>query len=116
MSRWEKLKNDFQTKTIDPQGRIFVSWMFLVTLGYMYNCWTIPFRSTFPYQTPTNRPVWMFFDYFFDVVYILDVILVQPRIMYISDGFWVKDIKLTKQHYVENSYFKVSGHWSKKTR
>lgn len=104
-----KLKYHFETKVIDPQSKFFVTWMFLVALAYMYNCWMIPFRATFPYQTPTNRPIWMFFDYFFDVVYILDLCLIQPRIMYISDGFWVSDYQLTKQHYMTSSYFKVSS-------
>lgn len=35
------------------------------------------------------------------------MVLVQPRLMYISDGFWVQDPKLTKEHYIKKGYFKV---------
>lgn len=103
-----RLAKLYREKVLDPQSNFCMAWLFIVALAYMYNCWTIPLRSTFPYQTPGNRPVWMFFDYVSDLVYIIDIALIQPRIMYISDGFWVTDVKQTRRCYMQSTYFKVN--------
>lgn len=81
--------------------------MSIAALAVLYNAWVIPLRSTFPYQTPSNRVIWMAFDYVADVVYVIDVFVVQPRIMYLSEGFWIRDITLTRQNYFQKKAFKV---------
>lgn len=77
-------------------------------MAYMYNSWVIPLRSTFPYQTPQNIQNWMIFDYVADVVYLLDLLFIKPRVMYLSDGFWIRDNKLTRVMYFHKFQFKVS--------
>lgn len=84
---------------IDPQGRGYISWLLLVTFCYSYNAWCIALRATFPYQTPANTPLWMTADYVCDVVYLLDVALVKPKLMFLHDGFWVNDPRETRKHY-----------------
>lgn len=104
---WTQIKNIYTKKVIDPQGTIYVVWMFIAASAVLYNTWVIPLRSTFPYQTPDNRALWMFFDYFADLIYLMDIVLIQPRIMFLSEGFWMKDINFTKQNYIRKKSFKL---------
>lgn len=109
---------------IDPNGKIYVAWMCIVTLTLLYNAWVrpafkawkilipdtkqvIPLRSTFPYQTPQNRPYWMAFDYLSDAIYVIDMMLIQPRVKYLQEGFWVTERMLLTQNYIKNKHFKA---------
>ncbi|KAL1490593.1 hypothetical protein ABEB36_013261 [Hypothenemus hampei] len=94
-------------RTIDPNGRIYVFWMCIVMLAVLYNAWVIPLRSTFPYQSPGNRAYWMTFDYISDAIYIIDMLLIQPRIKYLHEGFWVTEKSLLVQNYIKNKHFKL---------
>ncbi|XP_004931049.1 cyclic nucleotide-gated cation channel beta-1 isoform X2 [Bombyx mori] len=91
---------------IDPQGRLYIGWLCLVTFCYSYNAWGIALRSTFPYQTPENTPMWLAADYFSDLVYLLDVAFVKPRLMYLHEGFWVDDPVETRKNYKRKVQYK----------
>lgn len=69
----------------------------------------IPLRTTFPYQTDDNVSAWMIVDYTMDLLYLLDIVLMKPRVMYLEDGFWVRDPKLTRKNYLQKLQFKVIG-------
>lgn len=88
-------------------GRGYISWLLLVTFCYGYNAWCIVLRATFPYQTPENTPLWMAMDYFCDVVYLIDVALVKPKLMYLHEGFWVNDPVETRRNYKKKLQYKV---------
>ncbi|KAL1124246.1 hypothetical protein AAG570_002016, partial [Ranatra chinensis] len=88
-------------------GCVYITWLTLVTLSYLYNCFVIPLRTTFPYQTAENTATWLALDFSMDAIYLLDVVLVKPRIMYLEDGFWVRDIKRTYKNYVKKLEFKM---------
>ena len=67
-------------------------WLALVTSCFIYNAWAIPLRQFFKhYQTPEHLKVWLFLDYFSDLIYLLDLVVVKYRIMVMKNGFWVKD-------------------------
>lgn len=93
---------------LDPQGRFYISWLFLVNMSFVYNAFVIPFRVSFPFQTPENTPVWMACDYCCDLIYLLDILFVKHRLIYLYDGFWVKDKNMTRQNYIRKLQFKVS--------
>lgn len=93
--------------TIDPNGTTYCTWMSIAALAVVYNAWVIPLRATFPSQTPHNRPVWMAFDYLADFIYVIDMVVVQPRVRYLNEGFWVTDLKLLRHNYIKNKHFKV---------
>ncbi|XP_014249792.1 cyclic nucleotide-gated cation channel beta-1 [Cimex lectularius] len=90
---------------VEPQGCLYVTWLTMVTLSFLYNCFVIPLRTTFPYQTPDNTVTWLALDYSMDAFYLLDMALVKPRIMYLEDGFWVRDVKLTRSNYMRKTEF-----------
>ncbi|XP_076270156.1 cyclic nucleotide-gated ion channel subunit B isoform X1 [Rhynchophorus ferrugineus] len=96
-----------QLDIIDPNGKIYLCWMALVTLAVLYNAWVILLRATFPFQTRDNRVYWMTFDYICDLIYVMDIMLVQPRVKYLNEGFWVTDKKALRQNYIKNKHFKL---------
>lgn len=96
-----------QRATIDPQGRFYIAWLSVVSLTFLYNAWVIPMRSSFPFQTPENTGYWLAADYCSDIVYTLDVLLVKHRLMYLYEGFWVRDRTRTRQNYMRKLQFKL---------
>lgn len=94
-------------KPIDPHGRRYIIWLLIVNFCYSYNAWCIALRVTFTlYQTPQNTPYWMIADYLCDVIYLIDVALVKPRLIFLHEGFWVKDINETRKNYRRKLQYK----------
>lgn len=100
---WKKLGNGI----IDPQGSLYISWLCIVSMTFLYNAWVIPLRSTFPFQTPENTNTWLTLDFCADAVYLLDIVFVKHRIMFLHEGFWVHDKNLTRKNYMRKLKFKV---------
>ncbi|KAL3282529.1 hypothetical protein HHI36_005709 [Cryptolaemus montrouzieri] len=96
-----------QNCAVDPNGKFYLGWMFFLAVAVLYNAWVIPLRSTFPYQTEQNRIIWMFFDYLTDFVYLIDILIIQPKVKYLEDGFWVTDVTLLRQNYWKKRQFKL---------
>jgi len=94
---------------LDPQGKFYISWLFIVTLTFIYNVMVIPLRTSFPFQTPDNQNAWLFVDICADFVYLIDLILIKHRKMYLYEGFWVKDRTLTRKNYMRSLQFKMDA-------
>ncbi|XP_054711138.1 cyclic nucleotide-gated cation channel beta-1-like [Uloborus diversus] len=92
---------------IDPQSKIYISWLFFVMVSYVYNAWSIVLRAVFPYQTPANVPIFLVFDYISDIIYVLDIALFKVRLQFLHDGFWVDDYKKTRANYMRKRMFKL---------
>lgn len=67
-------------------GLIYVIWLFFVTMAWNWNLWLIPVRWAFPYQTASNLHLWLLADYLCDAVYILDILVFQPRLQFVRAG------------------------------
>uniref|UniRef100_A0A3B3RIY9 Cyclic nucleotide gated channel subunit beta 1a n=1 Tax=Paramormyrops kingsleyae TaxID=1676925 RepID=A0A3B3RIY9_9TELE len=65
---------------------IYVIWLFFVTMAWNWNLWLIPVRWAFPYQTANNLHLWLLADYLCDAVYILDILVFQPRLQFVRAG------------------------------
>lgn len=79
-----------------------------MTSAFVYNLWGVPLRSTFNYQNEDNIYIWLIFDYICDAIYLLDTLLVRPRLRFVSDGVWVEDVNECHKNYIHTFGFKVS--------
>lgn len=77
-------------------------------LCYIYNCWVIPLLTFFPYRTADNESAWFYVECAVDAAYVLDLLLIKPRVMYLEDGFWVRNTKSLRQKYISSITFKVT--------
>ncbi|XP_069951931.1 cyclic nucleotide-gated channel beta-3 isoform X2 [Cherax quadricarinatus] len=92
---------------MEPQSRLYISWLLVVCIVYVYNAWVIPLRSVFSeYQTNNNLVYWLTADYLADFVYILDIVVFKSRVMYLDNGFWVDSPKLMCRYYWKTSKFR----------
>lgn len=58
----------------------------LVTVAYNWNCWFIPLRFVFPYQTPSNTIYFFTMDILCDICYLCDLLIFQPRVQFLRGG------------------------------
>lgn len=56
---------------LDPQGQFYISWLFVVTMSFLYNAYVIPLRSSFPFQTDANTLSWIIMDLCADAIYLV---------------------------------------------
>ncbi|XP_055705219.1 cyclic nucleotide-gated cation channel beta-3 [Phlebotomus papatasi] len=92
---------------LDPQGQFYISWLFVVTMSFLYNAYVIPLRSSFPFQTDANTLSWIIMDLCADAIYLIDIVFIKHRLMFLLDGFWVRDKERTRQNYVRKFQFKM---------
>ncbi|CAB1322903.1 unnamed protein product, partial [Coregonus sp. 'balchen'] len=94
--------------SIDPfTNLVYVLWLFFVTLAWNWNMWLIPVRWAFPYQTPSNIYLWLLTDYLCDLIYILDILVFQPRLQFVRGGDIVFDKKDMRVNYMKTFRFKM---------
>ncbi|XP_053323185.1 cyclic nucleotide-gated cation channel beta-3 [Spea bombifrons] len=84
----------------------YVAWLFLIALSFNWNCWFIPLRCVFPFQTSHNLLYWMAVDYICDTLYLLDMFVFQPRLQFIKGGDIITDRKLTRKNYWDSTKFR----------
>ncbi|KAK6105660.1 Cyclic nucleotide-binding domain family protein [Brugia pahangi] len=92
--------------SISPFHREYLIWLTIVVTAFLYNAFGIPLRSSYPYQTKSNLIYWLITDYIADSIYLIDMLLIKPRLRFMSGGLPVKDIKETIKHYVHSNDFK----------
>lgn len=51
---WSKVKRR-RLGVFEPQSSLYISWLFVVSLAFIYNAVVLLLRSVFPYETPANR-------------------------------------------------------------
>ncbi|KAL7885472.1 hypothetical protein AOLI_G00057670 [Acnodon oligacanthus] len=94
--------------SIDPFTNLgYVLWLFFVTFAWNWNLWMIPVRWAFPFQTPDNIHLWLMTDYLCDAIYIMDILLFQPRMQFIRGGDIVSDKKEMRENYMKALRFKL---------
>ncbi|XP_021371305.1 uncharacterized protein LOC110461901 isoform X2 [Mizuhopecten yessoensis] len=93
-------------RTLEPQSKLYMTWLFLVTLCFMYNAWVIPLRGIFPYQNSSNLIYWLICDYTCDAIYILDMLVVKPHLTYLNSGLAETNPKLMRKNYMQKRMFK----------
>ncbi|XP_074602598.1 cyclic nucleotide-gated channel beta-3-like [Brevipalpus obovatus] len=106
---WEQLKSRLSKHEIgvfDFQSYFFIAWLMIVTIAYLYNCWIIFLRSSFPYQTQSNLKTFFILDYASDFIFLLDVLFFKSRVTFVEKGQVIRDVRRCRQHYHESSMFR----------
>nr|CAD7265631.1 unnamed protein product [Timema shepardi] len=93
--------------SLHPESYAYILWLIVVSMAFLYNCWVVPLRSTFLFRNQENLSLWFAVDCCADAIYLLDLMVVKPRIMYLLDGFWIHDTKLTTGKYMRKLQFKM---------
>ncbi|NXO04373.1 CNGB1 protein, partial [Rhinopomastus cyanomelas] len=102
------LKNYQFPSSIDPLTNLmYVLWLFFVVMAWNWNCWLIPVRWAFPYQTPANIYCWLLVDYLCDLIYLLDILVFQTRLQFVQGGDIITDKKAMKMNYLRSQRFKM---------
>ncbi|CAI4227565.1 unnamed protein product [Auanema sp. JU1783] len=85
-SKWIPLPD-----SIHQYGTFYMLWLAIVTAAFLYNAYCVPLRSSYPYQTKDNIVYWMIVDYFFDFIYVIDTVLIKPRLQFMRGGRSISD-------------------------
>ncbi|XP_057566813.1 cyclic nucleotide-gated cation channel beta-1 [Hippopotamus amphibius kiboko] len=95
-------------QSIDPLTNLmYILWLFFVVLAWNWNCWLIPVRWAFPYQTPHNIHLWLLMDYLCDLIYLLDITVFQMRLQFVRGGDIITDKKEMRNNYLKSQRFKM---------
>uniref|UniRef100_F1RF40 Cyclic nucleotide gated channel subunit beta 1 n=1 Tax=Sus scrofa TaxID=9823 RepID=F1RF40_PIG len=95
-------------QSIDPLTNLmYILWLFFVVLAWNWNCWLIPVRWAFPYQTPDNVHLWLLVDYLCDLIYLLDITVFQLRLQFVRGGDVITDKKEMRDNYLKSQRFKM---------
>jgi hypothetical protein len=54
-----------------------------------------------------KRLYWFMFDYLSDLMYLVDIFLIQTRIKFLKEGLWISDLKSTSLNYFKSWKFYV---------
>ena len=54
-----------------------------------------------------KRLYWFMFDYLSDLIYLVDIFLIQTRIKFLKEGLWISDLKSTSLNYFKSWKFYV---------
>uniref|UniRef100_A0A8C5SIG9 Cyclic nucleotide gated channel subunit beta 1 n=1 Tax=Laticauda laticaudata TaxID=8630 RepID=A0A8C5SIG9_LATLA len=96
--------------SIDPSSNLmYVLWLLLVVLAWNWNCWLIPVRWAFPYQSPKNVYYWMAMDYLCDFIYLLDIAIFQVRLQFVHQGDVITDKRAMRKNYLKSRRFKMDA-------
>ncbi|KAM5207077.1 cyclic nucleotide-gated channel beta-1 isoform 5-T9 [Hipposideros larvatus] len=95
-------------QSIDPLTNLmYILWLFFVVMAWSWNCWLIPVRWAFPYQTPHNIHLWLLMDYLCDLIYFLDITVFQMRLQFVKGGDIITDKKEMRNNYLKSPRFKM---------
>uniref|UniRef100_A0AC35TX41 Cyclic nucleotide-binding domain-containing protein n=1 Tax=Rhabditophanes sp. KR3021 TaxID=114890 RepID=A0AC35TX41_9BILA len=91
--------------SIDSQSRLYLCWLILLVTAFLYNCFVIPMRSSYPFQTPSNIIYWKFADYICDFIYAVDMFYIKPRLSFMEEGLTITKFRRTANNYIHSWTF-----------
>lgn len=98
---------DLNSFTYELYSFSYISWLTVLTIVYLYNCWFIVIRSFFPLQTKENVHMFILVDLVCDLVYLLDILWFKSRLRYFENGLLIKEAHLTRKKYFQKSEFTI---------
>ncbi|VDQ06791.1 unnamed protein product [Trichobilharzia regenti] len=105
---------DIQLKQISiplPAWLVGLKDVFSATISpytVLYNYITIPFREAFNiYDDEDNTTLWYTLNSIMDTIYLLDIVLIKPRVEFLDSGIVKTDFKSCGMNYLKSLQFKV---------
>ncbi|VDP22236.1 unnamed protein product [Schistosoma margrebowiei] len=90
------------------QRNIYLLWLGFLLIAVLYNYITIPFREAFNiYDDEDNMTLWYILNSLMDTLYLLDILLLKPRIEFLDQGITKTDFKSCALHYFKSLQFKI---------
>lgn len=97
---------DLNLYTYELYSFAYVSWLIILNLVYLYNCWFIILRIFFPIQAEYFL-TFIFLDFFCDLIYLLDMFWFKSRLRYFENGQLIKEAHLIRKKYFKSLDFKI---------
>ena len=100
-------------QSINSETNSFLLWSFLIATVSLYNMWSIPLRWAFQLDNSkpwiyTNKKFWIPLDYICDLLLILDIFYVVPKIEIVKEGSVVTNAKdLRKKVLLSSPFFPI---------
>lgn len=98
---------DLNLHTYELYSFSYISWLIILTIIYLYNCWFIVIRTFFPVQTSANVHKFVLFDLICDLFYLLDILWFKSRLRYYENGLYIKEAHLTRKKYFKKPDFVI---------
>ncbi|XP_022652180.1 uncharacterized protein LOC111246593 isoform X4 [Varroa destructor] len=89
---------------INPDENALFLWLWVLTICVLYNAWALILRQTFTEIQNISVHMWIAFDGFSDLVYLLDI-AIQFRTGYLEQGLMVCDASKLAGHYLRSRSF-----------
>ncbi|KAH8867990.1 Cyclic nucleotide-gated cation channel beta-3 [Schistosoma japonicum] len=103
---------DVFSATISPYSNTYLLWLGFLLIAVLYNYITIPFREAFNiYDDDDNMTLWYTLNSLMDTLYLLDILLLRPRIEFLDQGIIKTDFKSCALHYFKSLQFKINAFW-----
>ncbi|KAA0197991.1 Cyclic nucleotide gated cation channel [Fasciolopsis buskii] len=93
--------------SFSPYSAFYLFWLMCLTFAVIYNFLTIPLREAFDvYDEENYRFYWYIGNAISDGLYLLDMIIVRPRLEFIENGLITTDFTSCAKNYVKSTQFK----------
>ncbi|XP_028264643.1 cyclic nucleotide gated channel subunit alpha 1a [Parambassis ranga] len=93
---------------INPAGKLYYQWLFVITVPVMYNWTMIIARACFEELQHNYLIYWVILDYSSDLIYLADMFF-RSRTGYLEQGLLVKDEKMLRDRYVSSFQFRLDA-------
>ncbi|CAH8663559.1 unnamed protein product [Schistosoma guineensis] len=108
LPEWLVGLKDVFSATISPYSNIYLLWLGFLLIAVLYNYITIPLREAFNiYDDEDNMTLWYILNSLMDTLYLLDILLLKPRIEFLDQGITKTDFKSCALHYFKSLQFKI---------
>ncbi|CAH8604102.1 unnamed protein product [Dicrocoelium dendriticum] len=95
-----------------PHDTFYLVWLLGLMLAVLYNYITIPLREAFDiYDNEKYRVYWYFGNAAADVLYLVDLLIVKPRLEFLDQGIIVSEYKLCFRNYLKSRQFVIKAFW-----
>nr|CAH8875570.1 unnamed protein product [Trichobilharzia regenti] len=99
---------DVFSATISPYSNLYLGWLGFLLIAVLYNYITIPFREAFNiYDDEDNTTLWYTLNSIMDTIYLLDIVLIKPRVEFLDSGIVKTDFKSCGMNYLKSLQFKI---------